>query len=138
MLDLQSKLEAAVKAIIDAEASGVTCLTGMTAENKVTPSITVTAASGPETPQNSGNFNLQLGIEVRSNATDRPLIEHRALCAAILGVMSEDDLATQLSTAEAEFHAFGISNRAASETVEEGAWATTLTMDVYCAAISLV
>lgn len=138
MLDLAQKLETAVKAIIDAEATGVTCYTGLTAEEKTTPRITVVALNGPETPQGSGNFNLNLSVEVRSNATDKTLAEHRTLCATVLGVMSEDDIADQLSGAEDAFHAFGFSNRQAQEAVDDGAWVTTLSADVYCAGVALV
>lgn len=138
MLDLAQKLEAAVKAIIDAEATGATCYAGLSDDEKTTPRITVVALNGPETPQGSGNFNLSLSVEVRSNATDKELSEHRTLCATVLGVMCEDDIATQLSGAETAFYAFGISNRNAQESVDAGAWVTTLTMDVYCAGIALV
>jgi len=138
MQDLPQKLEEAVKVIIDAEATGVTCYTGITAEEKTTPRITVTGQGGQETPQASGNFTVPLSIEVRSNANDKTLAEHRALCTTVLGVMSEDDIATQMSAATSGFHAFGFSNRNFSERVDEKSWVTEMTMDVYCAGLALV
>jgi hypothetical protein len=138
MLDLQQKLEAAAKAVIEAAQSDVTVFTGVSADEKVTPRVTVTAQSGNETPQGSGNFTMHLMIEVRSNADDKGVDEHRAYCRTVLGEMSREDIADLLSQSEDDFHAFGFTNRSCGESVDDRGWVTVLEMDVYCAGVSLV
>lgn len=138
MLDLQQKLESAAKAVIEAAQSDVQVFTGISTDEKVTPRATVIAQSGNETPQGSGNFTIHLMVEVRSNSGDKNQDEHRAYCRTVIGAMSFDDIADQLTQAEADFHAFGFTNRSCQESVDDLGWVTQLEMDVYCAGVALV
>lgn len=138
MLDIPQKLEAATKAILDAEETVAQCYTGLSSDEKIMPRVIITAQSGDEMPQGSGNFKLQLSVSILSNADETTIEEHRTLCASILGVMMEDDIASQLSSAVSDFHCFGFSNRGCREQVEDRAWVTEFTSDFYCAGLALV
>lgn len=138
MLDLPQKLEAAAKALLDNEGTEAQVFAGLSNDDKVTPRVIVTATGGDEMPQGSGNFRLTLTVMVISNADDKTIQEHRTLCSTLLGVMMEDDIATQLSSAESDFHCFGFFYRNCREQVEDWAWVTEFSTGLYCAGLALV
>jgi len=138
MLDMPQKLELSIKTVLDAEGSTAQCFAGLSADDKVTPRAIITAQSGDEMPQGSGNYKLQVSVTVISNADDTTIEEHRALCVTLLGTLMEDDIASQLSSAVSDFHCFGFSNRGCRESVEDRAWVTEFTSDFYCAGLALV
>lgn len=133
MQSLHQKLESALKALVDAGGFGVTVFCGLSADEKTSPRLIVNAGNGTEFPQNSGNFTISVVCELSTNANSTGIDEHRALCEQVFGVLMEDDLAVQLSNQAADFHVFGISNRASRDNVDDGAWVSELTMDAYCA-----
>ena len=135
MQDITNALESAVKTTIDAAGFSITVLAGQSGETKELPAVRVYAADGREEPSGSGNFHLTLEVEVRSNAADTALADHRTMCRNVFGVMMQDDLAATLSAAESDFLAFGFHDRQASENREDDSWISTLKMDVYCASI---
>jgi hypothetical protein len=131
MQDLLNNIESACKLILEAEATGVTVFAGQTEDSQVRPSVTIYAQGGDENPQGSGNFNINLMVAIRSNASDDSIAQHRATCRSLLGAMMEDDLSDQLSAAVSDLHVFGISNRRCREDKEDGSWLTELSFDCY-------
>ena len=90
MLDLPQKLETAAKALIDG-AGLVTVFTGLCADEQVTPRAIVSAMTGREQPQGSGNFMVDLTVQVLSKADDSTIEEHRTLCISTIGLFMQDD-----------------------------------------------
>lgn len=132
MQSLNQKLETACATLLEALATGIQVRKGLTNFVKTLPSITVASTGGNEFPQGSGNFTLTLTCEVRTNADDYSVEEHAIVCEEILAPVMSDDLANELSVAAPDFHAFGISNRQARQTLDERSYVTELTFDVYC------
>jgi hypothetical protein len=131
---LCQKLEFSARALCEAseiQVEGLTYATGLIQQVKTLPRLTVAASSGPEFPQDSGNFTVQLSAEFRSNADDTTEQEHASYSELALAPLMSDELATELSEHGDEFTVFGISNRQANHGVEERSFVSTLTMDVY-------
>lgn len=145
MQSLPQKLEASIASLVIAAGVSVPIsrqgettdtelqvFTGLDGDEKVLPSVTVVAISGDEFPQDSGNFRMTVGVEVRTNADETSLTAHRAACENALLPLMQDDTAAQLGSEDEQLGVFGIYNRASSERVEDRTWVTVLTFDVYC------
>ncbi len=143
MQDLPQKLEAAGRALIEAMgvsvgAAPVLVFTGTDDSTKTLPHALVVAQNGPEFPQGSGNFTLQLSVELRLSADDTSVAQQRTAAGIVLGVFMSDDLATELGAATSDFGVFGISNRlAGGSRIEDRQWVSELSMDVYCCSQAL-
>lgn len=154
MQSLPQKLEAACAALVLSEGISVPVrrqeqttevalqvFTGLEDEEKAVPALTVAVLSGQEFPQSSGNFTLNVAVEVRSNAEETDLTAHRQLCEDALEPLMKDDTETQLNTQAAiagdAMGVMGISNRSCRERVEEKSWVTELTFDAYCCGLVL-
>ena len=137
MLDLPQKLETAAKALIDG-AGLITVFTGLSADEQVTPRAIVSAMTGREQPQGSGNFMVDLTVQVLSKADDSTIEEHRALCVSTIGLFMQSDVASQLSSIVPDFHVFGFTNRTHREVIEDRAWVTEFSAEFYCAGLVLV
>lgn len=135
MLDLAQKFEASAKSLIEAQGV-VTAFAGFDENEQIVPRCVIIARNGSEFPQGSGNFTLNVTVQVISKADDTTIQEHRNLCSQVIGKFSEDDFASQLATAD--FYCFGMSNRTCNETIEDRAWLTELSFDAYCAGVALV
>lgn len=145
MQSLPQKLEAACKSLIDAAGvsvpvtrdgetseTAVTVFTGLSQEEKALPSVTIAVLSGQEFPQDSGNFSMNVAVEVRSNADETDLVAHRQFCEDALEPVMQDDTADQLSQQNEDLGVMGISNRQSRERVEDRTWVTDLSFDAYC------
>lgn len=138
MLDLNNQLEAAAKSVIEAADLGLNLYSGQDNDTRKLPAVIIHAGDGYEHPWASGNWSLTLSITVRSNASDTTIATHRERCNLVFAVLMADDIASQLSAVEADFHAFGVSNRQSREDREEDSWISTLSMDVYCCQVDMV
>ena len=118
-------------------AVALTVLKGIGEDDKAVPSITVAALSGQESPQFSGNFILTFTADIKSNADETTLTDHRTLCDAALVPLMSDDTAAQLSAAASDFAVIGITNRQSNERIEDRSWITSLTFEAYCAGVAL-
>jgi hypothetical protein len=136
MQSLCQKLEKAAFVLVDNLQSGIAIQRGVSSDTKVVPALTLSVSGGPEFPQGSGNFTLSLMCEFRGNADDYTPDEHAIVTEELLAPMMSDDLANELSAAGVNFNAFGISNRQASQSIDERSHVSTLTMDVYCCGLS--
>ena len=137
MLDLPQKLETAAKALIDG-AGLITVYTGLCADEQTMPRAIVSAMTGREQPQGSGNFMVDLTVQVLSKADDSTIEEHRTLCISTIGLFMQDDVASQLSSVVPDFHVFGFTNRNHREAIEDRAWVTEFSSEFYCAGLVLV
>lgn len=137
MLDLPQKLESAAKALI--EGTGlITVFAGLSADEQVTPRAVVSALTGEEYPQSSGNFRMYLTVQVLSKADDSTIEEHRALCISTLGLFMQNDVASQLSSIVPDFHVLGFTIRTCREAIEDRAWVTEFSAEFYCSGLALV
>lgn len=137
MLDLPQKLETAAKALIEVPGL-ITVFTGLCADEQVTPRAIVSAMTGREQPQGSGNFMVDLVVQVLSKADDSTIEEHRALCISTIGLFMQTDIAAQLSSIVPNFYVFGFTNRNHREAIEDRAWVTEFSAEFYCAGLVLV
>lgn len=106
--------------------------TGLDDSEKALPSATVVALNGQEFPQGSGNFTLNVTVEIRSNADETDLTAHRQLCEDAIGPFMWDETPANLSSQSEELAVLGISNRSSRERIEDRAWLTEFSFDVYC------
>jgi hypothetical protein len=150
MQSLPQKLEAAAAAIVQAlgvsvdvrttdetTSTPLNIQTGLSDEDKATPSITFSAMNGQEFPQGSGNFTLTLTVDIKTSADATTLEAHRVLCEEALEPLMSDDTEAQLTAAEPDFGCMGISNRQCNERIEDRSWITTLQFDAYCMGTAL-
>jgi hypothetical protein len=116
----------------------ITVFTGLSADEQVMPRAIVSAMTGREQPQGSGNFMVDLAVQVLSKADDSTIEEHRTLCISTIGLLVQDDVAAQLSSIVPDFHVFGFTNRTHREVIEDRAWVTEFSAEFYCAGLVLV
>lgn len=106
--DIESKVEAAFKAILDADASVTALLTVRTGldDDKLTlPAVVCHCSSAQEDPPNCGNYWCEADVIVQtsldrpdgSNPTEDRLAAHRANVATVRDSLCTDDLATRLN-----------------------------------------
>lgn len=155
MQSLPNKLEAAIAALVLAAGVSVpvrrngetvevplSVFTGLEDEEQAVPCVNAFVLSGQEFPQGSGNFTMNVSVEVRSRSSETDLIAHRELCENALLPLNQDDTDAQINAKAAEngddMGVMGISNRASRERVEEKQWVTEFTFDAYCCALTLV
>lgn len=143
--DLQSKLEAASKAVAEtvslSNRGGAVVHTGLASDQLALPFIVISAQPGEEFPQDSGNFFVASTVEVYSSAdpkTSASLTSHRSRSAYVFDVFMGGTLAADLSSAVSDFTVLGIRNRQfIAERQEERHWVSGLQLDAYCCATDL-
>jgi hypothetical protein len=135
--DLTNKLEAAALALLAANPiSGLTGFTGQSAATQSRPALICRAEQGDELPQGTGNFNMQLTLQVQSSADDTQLASHRNFFASVVDLFTDSTVATGLS-ALTDFHAMGTFNPRFNEEIQDRAYVSELTITVYCCATDL-
>lgn len=104
--DTASKLEAAMKAVVDALAlidsagASVPCFPGLDDDPNQTPCVTAKADGGGEVIFQTGNdsFNLAIRVYTRTGGDKgETLAQHRARTAKVFDAFKRDDLASTLS-----------------------------------------
>lgn len=137
--DLTNKLEEAANAVLTAAPiSGLTGYTGQSSATRAHPSVVFMAQSGEEFPQGSGNYRMALAARVESSGDVSTLAAHRGYFAGIVDLFTDSAIAATLSAALADFHAIGANNPKFSESIEDRAYVSELSLDVYCCAVELV
>lgn len=154
MQSLPNKLEAAIATLVLAAGVSVpvrrqgetvqvelSVFTGLEDEEQAVPCVNAFVLSGQEFPQGSGNFTMNVSVEVRSRSSETDLTAHRELCENALLPLNQDDTDAQINAKAAEngdeMGVMGISNRASRERVDEKHWVTEFTFDAYCCALAL-
>jgi len=137
MLDLAQKFETAAKLLVEAQGA-ITAFAGFDDNDQVIPRCVIIARTATEFPQGSGNFTINVTVQVYSKADDTNVQEHRNLCASVIGKFNEDDFASQMSSQVDDFHCFGFSGRGGNEFIEDRARVTEFSFDAYCAGVALV
>ena len=103
-LDLQSKAEAATKALVDAVGlSGVTVFTGLEDETQALPAVFCIAENFNQELQGVGNYRGTIRVRVKSNSNDTTLADHRTRAAAVFDALVIETLSTALTAAVADF-----------------------------------
>lgn len=121
-MNLESKVEAAFKKLLDSVDAGLNVYTGQGTELCVFPCIIIHAETSREDPRGSGNFHVDVEIRLASPADEQPgdltkLLEvHQGyqdgICEKVqvddlvyvLNTMNIDDLGVMLSWNEGTFH----------------------------------
>ena len=135
--DLTNKLEAAALALLAANPiSGLTGFAGQSASTHSRPALICKAEQGDEFPQGSGNFNMQLTLQVQSSADDTTLAAHRNFFASVVDLFTDSTITTGLS-ALVDFHAIGTFNPRFNEEMQDRAYVSELAITVYCCGTDL-
>ena len=135
--DLTNKLEAAALALLGANPiTGLVGFSGQDASTHSRPALICKAEQGDEFPQGSGNFNMQLTLEVQTSADDNTLAEHRSFFASTVALFTDSTVASGLSGL-ADFHVIGVFNPRFSSDVQERAYISQLILTVYCCATDI-
>lgn len=136
--DLPNKLEAAAVALVAANPVGnLTAFAGQSSGTQSRPALICKVERGEEFPQGTGNFNLELTLQVQSQADDTGLDIHRGLFAWIVDLFTDSGVAATLSGLLPDFHVLGIFNPRFSEDVQDRAFSSELTLTAYCCASDL-
>lgn len=136
--DLANKLEAAALALLAANpVAGLTGYLGQSQVDLIRPSAIFKAEQGSETPQGSGNFNMELTSRVESSLDDTDLTTHRGYFAGLVDLFRDSDFAASLSAQLSDFHCLGVSNVRFNEQVQERACVSELIMTCYCCCADL-
>ena len=138
-MDLQSKLETALKTLLETisvnNRGNASVTTGLNYAALTPPYIVAVAQQGEEMPLDSGNFYLNATVEVFSAAdpkSSETLEAHRSRAEYVFEKLLASTLAADLS-ALADFHCFGIRNRAfMPEREQDRQWVTGLQFQAYC------
>lgn len=136
--DLQSKIEAAAKVLVDALAlSGVTVTTGADDDTIALPAVFCMAGDLTEAEGliGTGIFRGALTIRVKSNANDTSLAAHRERVATVFDAIAIDVLKTSMSAAGTDFTCLFAGQLRQGQAVSDGqSWNTDLVVDgVWCA-----
>ena len=131
--DLTNKLEAAAVALLTANPiTGLTGFTGQSAATHSRPAMIAKAEQGDEFPQASGNFNMQLTLQVQSEADSTTLATHRGYFGGVVDLFTDSAIAANLSAQATDFFAMGVFNPRYSHDVKERAFISELMITVYC------
>ena len=154
---IKTKAEDALKALVDAltlqdvtlagGASASQVYTGLDEDSVLLPCV-VCLADGqwqePDGMTGTGNLMGALVLRVRTNANDTDgagaaaRASHIARVTALRNGIFVDNLASQLSTAQTEFHCLGVFDFGESATIkDEESWETTLSFSGIFAATDL-
>lgn len=136
--DLPNKLEAAAVALFAANSvSALTGFAGQSSEAHSRPALICKAEQGEEFPQGSGNFNLDLTLQVQSQADDTPIATHRDYFGQVVDIFTDSTVAAGLSGTSTNFFAMGVFNPRFRSEVQDRAFISELTITVYCCASDL-
>jgi len=133
--DLTSKLEAAMKAVVDALAlSGVTVNTGVEEETLAVPFVICAADGTTEEIKSTGIFRCSARVVVASSADDTSLVDHRARVASVFDAFLDDAISTTLSAQVADFYVYDVSYTGQPSAMENRQLKNTLEMEIVCCA----
>ena len=117
--DILSKLEAAMKTVLDAlaltgtrgtdTAAVVSILTGLDDDAALLPRVTVHAIeTQSEEVRDSGIFNVKVQVHIHSHSADETLATHRTRVATVIDAIMQTDRADVLSAAVTDFHCYDL------------------------------
>lgn len=90
-MNIRSMIEEGIKARLeDSAAITYPILLGQDVDERSIPAVVVYCPSSQATEFGLGNYQLQLEVHIFSNAHDTSLDDHRAVCAAVAGVLQDD------------------------------------------------
>jgi hypothetical protein len=146
--DLLSKLEAALKSLVDALALtgtrgstanvAVGVLTGLDDDAVSLPKIVCHAEdTTEEVVRHTGNFRVRCHLHIYSHSADETLAVHRNRVARVIDAIHMDNIAAQLSAAVADFYVFDAHFMGPSADPEGNAFHTDLEFTVVCCASDL-
>ena len=136
--DLANKLEAAAVALLAANAiSGLAGYTGQFKGEYISPAAIFKAEQGTETPQGTGNFNMELTCQVKTSLDDIPIESHRGYFAGVVDLFRDSDFAASLSAQLADFFCLGTSNVRFNEQVQDRECVSELILTCYCCCADL-
>lgn len=137
-MDLANRLEAAAKAVYDANPiSGLSSYAGQTTATRTLPSVVFFAERGDEYQQGSGNFRMTLGIRVESGPDVTSLANHRTWFSGVVERFNDSNIAALLTAGESDFFVLGVSGPEFTENVEDRAFVSELRLQAYCCGTDL-
>lgn len=100
-MNIRSMIEEGIKAWLEDSGSiAYPVLLGQEVDERSIPAVVVYAPSSQATEFGLGNYQISLEVHVFSNAHDTSLDDHRAVCAAVEGVLQDNDGITAAWPAE--------------------------------------
>lgn len=130
--NLETKLEAAAKVVLDTALTGYSARTGLDSATKQLPAVLLHGEKGAEAPLNSGNYRLKLTVTVMDNADTVSLASHRNGAAGVFDAFLTSEIAQTLSDGVPDFTIFIVTGRDGSATrVEDREWISEISLDLY-------
>lgn len=128
---LASKLEAAMKSLVDALAlTGVTVNRGIDDAELAAPYVVIVAKSaGEEVFLDSGIEQFTAEVRVASAADAQSLSDHTARVGQVFDVFRDDAIAASLSAAASDFHCYQVVKAGENEEVSNRKLINTLVLD---------
>lgn len=137
-MDLANRLEAAAKAVYDANpVSGLGSYAGQTTAERTLPSVVFFAERGDEFPQASGNFRMTLAIRVESGLDVTSLENHRTWFSGVVERFNDSAISASLTSVVADFAVMGVYGPEFTENVEDRAFVSELRLQAYCCGTDL-
>lgn len=132
--DLFSKLEAAMKSVVDALGlDGVTVNTGMDDDELTVPYVVCNADSaGEEVVKDTGLMEVSARVIVASEADAHDMTTHRSRVATVFDAFMDDAIAATLSSAVADFHCMDINIAGMDSDAEGRKHRNILMIDAVC------
>ena len=136
--DLNSKLEEAMKSLVDALAlADVTVNTGATKSDLATPYVICSAPGGGQEEENlkgTGIYRHEANVMVATSLDDDTIAEHRARVASVFDTFRDSAITTSLSDAVDDFHVYDVDFMDSPMEEEERKVTNTLAMEIVCCA----
>lgn len=121
-----------------AAAEGFTRFKGMEDGTKTLPSITFTAEASEPVVENQANRLVTLAITIRTNMDDTTDDAHRDAVQEFLDLFFDDDLAAELTAANADFTCLGFDHLGESTQAIDRSFETTARLQLHVLANDLV
>jgi len=141
--DLNSKLEEAMKSLVDALAlADVTVNTGATKSDLATPYVICSAPGGGQEEENlkgTGIYRHDAEVIVASQLDDvTDMATHRARVASVFDTFRDSAITTSLSDAVDDFHVYDVDFMDSPMEEEERKVTNTLSMEIVCCASDII
>jgi len=133
MASLRKLVESAFTTYLAGESVGCPVYEGIAASDKEAPCVVCAVDSMQEEPLKSGNYSVQVSIQIAASAEDSSAFDD--ICEAVKTAIYNDELETSLQSAQSGLTVWGV---AAPDQVQysqdEDAWVATHQIVIFCAA----
>lgn len=133
--DIEFVVEHAIVGHLNQSASrmtGVTIRCGLEGDDRPLPCIVVSATGSEESIPMSGNYEVEVDVEIHSSANDTTKTDHRQRAAIVREEFNNTWIGASLSARESNFHVNGVVLGRATVERHDDVWQHTIPLRIWC------